>query len=252
MEQALLVLAERIPPELWSRGRGYALQRMRESALREEVSQFAEHFFAIPPKERRLQWESLVEQCQTSVPLMSWLESLWPGLDVVPPMPTESDISLVAELTREILSGFVLSPPDRAAWEYTIYRRSAGEPWKWQKAAKKVKKYHPECVCLSPSLLNSMADCVRLVKAAMKARHDELFVHKYVIFKVPDKNIWIKLWALAVLIIVPALLIYTSYILQDNPKHRSISPSAIIGVLVGVVWAALSIWKKHRKKQNGR
>lgn len=250
IEQAVLLLSDSLPLDLWSRGRGSVLFRPREVALRQKAAQFAGRFFSIPPDERRTQWQSLAVQCGGFVTLESWMEALAVGLDVMPPTLADDKTLLVDLLAKELCRIFVMPPAERAAWQTELIRQSADDPRRWQAAARELKSRCPQLVPLLPTLMNSMTQCVRTVKMAKKAARKEAAANAAAKRKTADFSLRRVLVASLVVAIPLVFLLSLLFVFlpPDTGMHSASSRSSsdsfnwvrVVGPLVGVFVALFS------------
>jgi hypothetical protein len=167
-EQAMLLLADEPPRELWLRHQREDMLRPREIALKAEVDCLAEEFFALLPAARHARWRELTEKCAFSVPLSARLEALVDGLDVTPP-PIEDDPSLpISRLINDLCRAFVLPPSLRTMRHVKILRRAAADPRLWQTTARDVRDRYPQILPLGSSLIETLADYVSVQKKAVQ------------------------------------------------------------------------------------
>ncbi len=167
-EQAMLLLTAKPPRELCKRYHWEALLRSRELTLKTEIDRLASEFFSLPVAERHTRWRVLMEKCEFSIPLRARLEGLVDGLDVTFPL-VQGNLPLpVFQLAQEIGRAFVLPPSERIACHEEILRRAESDPKAWQGTAQQFRKSCPQIVSLAATLIDTLADYVRLRKMANK------------------------------------------------------------------------------------
>jgi len=102
-----------------------------------EIDEFAGEFFDLPPEKRRQRWQALLAAGAFSPLLLIRLRALEPGLNV---LPLEHDDPDVAELARHVCNLFVLRPASRAALRHSLLRRMKEDVFRWQFAARTLKR----------------------------------------------------------------------------------------------------------------
>jgi hypothetical protein len=172
-EQAILLLVDDPPDEMWARLGGKEMLDAREAALKGEVDQFALEFFALPLARRHARWRELTEKCAASLPLTTRLEALVDGLGVESPPVQGEPLSAVDTLIDEICKAFVLPPSMRAAKHKEIHLRASADPRQWQRIGRELSDRWPQVTPLAPKLLENLCDYVRVRKAAVKAARRE-------------------------------------------------------------------------------
>jgi hypothetical protein len=127
-----------------------------EARLRGLVEDLAEHYWGVPPQERRRQWEELVRSCTGFPALEARLRSLRAGLEVIPRLTDETDAS-IRELGRQILDLYVRRPAERGPARQALIRRMLLRMDFWQETARQLQERHPDIARLQSELLEGVA-----------------------------------------------------------------------------------------------
>lgn len=134
-----------------------------EERMREELLTFSAEFFELPPDLRRQRWESIQGRVVTIPRLLTWLNSLQPGLEItfeeLSSLPDE-----VQPLAQHILELFPLPPALRARRRREVIAglsgattmQGADNGLEWEHVAEQLREGWPHLAELGPDLVNEL------------------------------------------------------------------------------------------------
>lgn len=168
LEQAVLLVADKLPASLWARDRGTEMFRARERELSKYVERLASVFFSLDPVKRRAAWQAARQRAAFSIPLSARLDALAAGLDVTLPALIGDGTSFTDRLANGVCKSFVMVPPARAAWREEQIERALADPHPWQAAARDLQHRYPQLLRLAPELIASLFQATQLRDDAVK------------------------------------------------------------------------------------
>jgi hypothetical protein len=126
-----------------------------EERLRTEIELLASNFFTLDVEKRQQQWQGLMEQSKKFPQPAARLRALESGLKLIPgPVTGGRFCQLLADQLHEL---FVLRPAERAVRRQELFAKV--RPWldDIQKAARQLKRAHPEVAALDPVWIEQLA-----------------------------------------------------------------------------------------------
>lgn len=131
-----------------------------ERWLRRAMESFAGDFFDVPVARRSAVWNEFAQASAAYPRLLARLDYLRVGLDVDPSALRESDPH-VRRLAGWITGLFASRPLTAAAMRRQFVRATEADVSAWQRAARRLRRRHPQIAALTPGLVEELAEAKR-------------------------------------------------------------------------------------------